>query len=130
MATTAPFYSIIDYAVDGPRSRSELVAAFVDLQERWVRFYPGYCAARIFASHGGRRVYDVVQWASESDYRHFESTSDTRGRLAAIEAAVGGVSGWAEPRMVGAPWFTPVHEVPPGHAPSEPISDMRASDAT
>lgn len=118
MTADTSFYSIIDYAVDGARTQSELIDAFIELQERWVRFYPGYRSARLFASLDGTRVYNVVHWASEADYRHFEATSDTEGRIAAIEAAVAGVSGRAEPRMTGAPWFRIAHEVTPGPAPA------------
>jgi C-6 monooxygenase len=114
MSTDAGYYSIIDYAVDGPRSQRELVDAFVDLQERWVRFYPGYRSARIFASVDGTRVYNLVHWATEADFQHFESTSDTAGRVAAIDAAIEQVSGWAEPRMSGPPRFRVAAEVGPG----------------
>ena len=107
------FYSIIDYAVDGPDSQRRLVDAFAALQERWVRSYPGYRSAQIFASVDGTRVYNVVHWASEAAFRHFEATSDTEGRSAAIQAAVEGVPGWAEPRMTGAPRFRLAHVVVP-----------------
>lgn len=108
------FYSIIDYAVDGPETQRELIDAFAEIQERWVRFYPGYRSARLFASIDGTRVYNVVHWASEADFRHFEETSDTEGRMAAIQAAIDSVPGTAEPRMTGAPRFTVAREVLPG----------------
>jgi C-6 monooxygenase len=111
------FYSIIDYEVDGPGSQQELAAAFAEIQRRWVSFYPGYESARIFASLDGTRVYNVVRWTSEADFRHFEQTSDTAGRVAAIQAAVAGVAGWAEPRMTGVPRFTVAHEVGPSLRP-------------
>lgn len=114
MSGDTGYYSIIDYAVDGPRTQDELVEAFAELQERWVRSYPGYCSARIFASLDGTRVYNVVHWASEADFAHFEATSDNEGRAAAIEAAIASVSGWAEPRMTGPPRFTLRREVLPG----------------
>jgi C-6 monooxygenase len=120
------FYSIIDYEVDGPGSQRELVDAFVELQERWVRFYPGYRSARIFASVDGRRIYNVVHWASEEDYRRFEATSDTAGRSAAIQAAVDGVSGWAEPRMTGAPRFRLARQVGPGPQRTDAVGSAGA----
>ncbi|MBL7499401.1 antibiotic biosynthesis monooxygenase [Frankia sp. CNm7] len=130
------FYSIIDYAVDGPDSQRELVEAFAEIQRRWVSFYPGYRSARIFASVDGTRVYNVVHWVSEADFRHFEQTSDTAGRVAAIEAAVAGVRGWAKPRMTGAPRFRVAREVGPGPrpagaaaAPTGPARSDRAEDA-
>ncbi|WP_394827195.1 antibiotic biosynthesis monooxygenase family protein [Pendulispora albinea] len=114
MSTDGSFYSIIDYTVDGTKTQHELVEAFVELQERWVRFYPGYHSARIFVSLDGSRVYNIVRWESEADYRHFEATSDTAGRVAAIRGALDGLSGKAEPRMSGKPHYKVVREVGPG----------------
>ncbi|MGX2993346.1 antibiotic biosynthesis monooxygenase family protein [Streptomyces sp. JNUCC 64] len=117
MSSTAAdpgFLSIIDYTTDGPATQAELVAAFASVQERWVRFYPGYLSARFHASTDGTRVYNIVHWASEADYRHFVETSDTEGRMAAIAEALAGLSGTAEPRMTGAPTYTVVREVGPG----------------
>lgn len=39
-----------------------------------VRFYPGYRSARFHVSTDGTRVYNIVHWASEVDYRHFDET--------------------------------------------------------
>lgn len=114
MSSDIGYYSLIDYTVDGPETQRELVAAFAELQERWVRFYPGYRSARFLASIDGTRVYNLVHWASEADYRAFEETSDTEGRMAAIQKALDGLSGQAEPRMSGVPRFTVVREVGPG----------------
>ena len=114
MSTDTGFYSIIDYTVDGPDTQRELVAAFADIQERWVRFYPGYRSARFHVSTDGTRVYNIVAWASEADYRNFVETSDTEGRMAAIGRALGGLSGRAEPRMSGDPRYVVVREVGPG----------------
>ncbi|ARQ69619.1 antibiotic biosynthesis monooxygenase [Streptomyces marincola] len=108
------FYSIIDYTVDGPETQKELVEAFAEIQERWVRFYPGYRSARFHVSTDGTRVYNIVHWASEADYRRFVETSDTEGRMAAIQEALAGISGDAEPRMNGAPTYRVVREVGPG----------------
>ncbi|SEG73849.1 C-6 monooxygenase [Thermomonospora echinospora] len=114
MSADTGFYSIIDYTVDGPRTQRELVEAFAEIQERWVRFYPGYRSARFHVSVDGTRVYNIVHWASEADYRHFEATSDTEGRMAAIRRALEGLSGRAEPRMSGDPRYVVVREVGPG----------------
>ncbi|MFG1946317.1 antibiotic biosynthesis monooxygenase family protein [Nonomuraea sp. NPDC048826] len=114
MSTDAGFYSIIDYTVDGAETQREFVAAFAEIQERWVRFYPGYRSARFHVSTDGTRVYTIVHWASEADYRHFVQTSDADGRLAAIGEALAGLSGKAEPRMTGTPTYTVVREVGPG----------------
>ncbi|QSB13240.1 antibiotic biosynthesis monooxygenase [Natronosporangium hydrolyticum] len=108
------FYSIIDYTVDGARTQQELVAAFAEIQEQWVRFYPGYRSARFFASVDGARVYNLIHWASEADYRHFEEVSDTEGRMAAIQQALAGLSGTAEPRMTNEPRYVMVRQVEPG----------------
>lgn len=107
------FFSIIDYEVDGPTSQQQLIDAFVDVQERWVRSHDGYLSARLLASVDGRRVYNLITWASEEQFRRFEEESDTEGRMAALAAAVEGVSGWAEPRMTGPPRFRQVAEVHP-----------------
>ncbi|MFI6430592.1 antibiotic biosynthesis monooxygenase [Rhodococcus oryzae] len=113
MSTDTGFYSIIDYTVDGPRTQTELVDAFADLQTRWVSFYPGYRSARFHVSTDGSRVYNIVHWASEADYRNFVETSDTEGRMSAIGAALKTITGKAEPRMSGIPTYTVVREVGP-----------------
>lgn len=114
MSKDSGFYSIIDYTVDGPETQRELVEAFAEIQERWVRFYPGYRSARFHVSTDGTRVYNLVHWASEADYRNFEEKSDSEGRMAAIQAALEGLAGKAEPRMSGDPRYTVVREVGPG----------------
>ncbi|MBX3213832.1 MAG: antibiotic biosynthesis monooxygenase [Labilithrix sp.] len=108
------FYSIIDYTVDGPRTQEELIDAFVEIQERWVRFYPGYDSARLFASIDGLRVYNIVRWESEAAYRDFERDSDNVGRHAAIRRALDSLSGEAEARMSGPPRYALVRVVLPG----------------
>ncbi|MDI6098905.1 antibiotic biosynthesis monooxygenase [Actinoplanes sp. NEAU-A12] len=114
MTTDTGFYSIIDYTVDGPATQRELVTAFAEIQQRWVRFYPGYRSARFHISTDGTRVYNIVHWASEADYRNFVATSDTEGRMAAIREALNGLSGKAEPRMSGNPTYVVDREVGPG----------------
>lgn len=114
MSTDTSFYSIIDYTVDGPDTQRELAAAFADIQERWVRFYPGYRSARFHVSTDGTRVYNIVAWASEADYRNFVENSDTESRMAAIHEALESLSGKAEPRMSGIPTYVVVREVGPG----------------
>ncbi|MEU2393528.1 antibiotic biosynthesis monooxygenase [Streptomyces sp. NPDC007369] len=118
MSGTTEFVSIIDYTVDGPQTQQELVEAFAALLERWVAFYPGFVSSRFHTSTDGTRVYNVVTWAGEAHYRNFVDHSDTEGRMAAIEAAVSGVSGTAEPRMTGAPTYRMVREVGPVVQPS------------
>lgn len=120
MSTDTGFYSIIDYTVDGPATQAELVDVFANLQEQWVRFYPGYRSARFHVSTDGTRVYNIVHWADEADYRNFVETSDTEGRTAAIQKAVEGLAGRAEPRMSGVPTYTVVREVGPG--PQQPAA--------
>ncbi|MEH0973946.1 antibiotic biosynthesis monooxygenase [Micromonospora sp. CPCC 205546] len=114
MSPDTSFYSIIDYTVDGPDTQRELVAAFADVQERWVRFHPGYRSARFHVSTDGTRVYNIVRWASRADYDNFVATSDTQGRMAAIAEALDGLSGKAEARMSGIPTYTVVREIGPG----------------
>ncbi|WP_430782355.1 antibiotic biosynthesis monooxygenase family protein [Actinoplanes sp. G11-F43] len=117
MSTDTGFYSIIDYTVDGHTTQHELVAAFAEIQEHWVRFHPGYRSARFHLSTDGTRMYNIVSWASEADYRNFVASSDTEGRMAAINAALQGLSGHAEARMDGAPTYTVAREVGPGPRP-------------
>ncbi|OYD70739.1 antibiotic biosynthesis monooxygenase [Rhodococcus sp. OK302] len=114
MSADAGFYSIIDYTVDGFDTQLELVEAFAEIQERWVRFYPGYSSSRFHLSTDGTRVYNIVRWTSEADYRNFVENSDTDGRMAAIEKALAGLSGKAEARMTGVPTYTVVREIGPG----------------
>lgn len=113
MNTDRGFYSIIDYTVDGRETQAELVKVFAEIQDQWVSFYPGYCSARFHVSTDGTRVYNIVHWASEADYRNFVESSDTEGRMAAIEKALEGLVGKAEPRMTGVPTYTVVREVGP-----------------
>jgi len=115
----AQFFSIIDYTVDGPQTQRELVEAFAQIQERRVRFYPGYRSARFLASSDGTRVYNIVAWASEADWRYFDETDDLAERQADIEQALARLSGAAEPRMSGAPRYTLVREVLPGPATAQ-----------
>jgi C-6 monooxygenase len=119
MSTESGFYSIIDYTVDGPDTQRELVDAFAEIQEQRVRFHPGYRSARFFVSADGTRVYNIVSWASEADWRHFDETDDRAARQAAIDDALRGLSGKAEPRMSGAPRYTLMREVHPGPPPAD-----------
>ncbi|TDB84982.1 antibiotic biosynthesis monooxygenase [Actinomadura sp. KC216] len=77
MSTESGFYSTIDYTVDGHDTQREFVAAFAEIQERWVRVHPGYRSARFHVSADRSRVCNIVHWASEADFRHFVETSDT-----------------------------------------------------
>lgn len=113
MDTDRGFYSFIDYTVDGRETQDELVKVFAEIQDQWVSFYPGYRSARFHVSTDGTRVYNIVHWASEADYRSFVENSDTEGRMAAIEKALEGLAGKAEPRMTGVPTYTVVREVGP-----------------
>ncbi|MDW5593836.1 antibiotic biosynthesis monooxygenase [Conexibacter stalactiti] len=112
-AADTGFYSFIDYTVDGPQTQRELIEAFAEIQEQRVRSHPGYRSARFFASTDGTRVYNVVSWASEADYLRFDETDDREQRQAAIQRALDGLSGHAEPRMTGAPRYRLLREVGP-----------------
>lgn len=114
VSADAGFYSIIDYTVDGFETQKEVVEAFAEIQERYVRFHPGYRSARFHVSTDGTRVYNIVHWDSEADYRHFVENSDGEARMAAISKALEGLNGKAEPRMTGVPTYTVVREVGPG----------------
>ncbi len=114
MSEDKGFYSIIEYAVDGPGTQAALVDAFAGIQERWVRFYPGYISSRFHVSVDGTRVINLVSWASEADYRHFEETSDLDGRLAAIHAALDGLPGEVESRVSANPRYRVAREIGPG----------------
>lgn len=113
MGGDAQFFSIIDYTTDGPETQQELVEAFAEIQQRRVRSYPGYRWARFLASADGTRVYNIVAWASEADWRHFDDNDDLAERQADIEQALSGLSGTAEPRMSGSPRYTLMREVRP-----------------
>lgn len=114
MSADTGFYSIIEHAVDGPETQRALVDAFAEIQERWVRFYPGYVSARFHVSTDGTRVYNIVHWASDADYRNFVATSDTDGRMAAIRAAMDALPGKVEARVSANPTYTVVREIGPG----------------
>ncbi|MCB5178503.1 antibiotic biosynthesis monooxygenase family protein [Streptomyces antimicrobicus] len=116
MDNETAFASIIEYEVDGPQTQAAFVAAFAELAERWVRSAPGFVSARFHAGTDGTRVHNVVTWRDEDAYRAFVETSDTEGRLAAIEAAVAGLPGTAVYRGTGAPTYRVVREVGPGPA--------------
>lgn len=108
------FYSIIDYTVDGPDTQHEIAEAFVGLQERWVRFHPGFHSARMLASTDGTRLYNLVAWRDEEAFAEFERTSDTEGRIAAIGRVIDGLEGQAEPRMTNLPRYRLLALVEPG----------------
>jgi C-6 monooxygenase len=80
------FFSMIDYAANGPDSQPDIAAAFALIQEDWVASYPGFVCARFFANTDGSSVRAIVQWASESDFKEFERLSDTAGRTAALKS--------------------------------------------
>lgn len=86
MSTQTNFYSIIDYTAGGPGMQAEIAAAFAQVQKDWVAFYPGYISARFLASTDGTRVRAIVQWESEEAFKNFEKTSDTEGRINALNA--------------------------------------------
>lgn len=119
MQDTRGFYSIIDYTVDGPQTQLELIEAFAGLQEKWVRFYPGYKSAHLFASTDGSRVYNIIHWDSEEAHREFERVSDNAARIAAIQGVIDSLKGKAEPRMSGPPRYRLVREVAPGPRPTD-----------
>lgn len=119
---TDGFYSVIDYTVDGEPTQNALIEAFATIQEEWVRFYPGYRSARLFASVDGSRVYNIVHWAGEADFRNFERVSDNAGRAAAIEIVLKSLSGKAEPRMSGPPRYRLARAVEPGPAPDAAVN--------
>jgi C-6 monooxygenase len=118
-AEALKFYSIIDYTVDAAETQRELAEAFEKIQKDWVRFYPGYLGAKILASTDGIRLYNIIEWRSEDDFRNFAKTSDTPGRLAAIGKALEGLSGKAVVRMTEAPHYGVLRTVKPGPAPSK-----------
>lgn len=113
MSGDARFFSIIDYTVDGPETQRELVEAFAEIQQRRVRSYPGYQWARFLASADGTRVYNIVAWASEADWRYFDQNDDLTERQADIEQALASLSGTAELRMSESPRYTLMREVRP-----------------
>lgn len=76
-------------------------------------FYRGYRSVRLLGSVAGTRLYNLVHWASEADYREFEKTSDTAGRMAAIQSALDGLSGADAPRMTEVPRYAVLREVAP-----------------
>ncbi|WP_410627871.1 antibiotic biosynthesis monooxygenase family protein [Amycolatopsis sp. cmx-8-4] len=119
MSTDTGFYSIIEHAVDGPETQRALVDAFAEIQQRWVRFYPGYVSARFHVSTDGTRVYNIVSWASETDYRNFVATSDTDGRMTAIQTAMDLLSGKAEARVSATPTYTLAREISPEPRPTD-----------
>ena len=119
MQDTKGFYSIIDYTVDGAETQHELIEAFAGLQEKWVRFYPGYKAAQLFASTDGTRVYNIIHWESEAAHREFERLSDNAARIAAIQSVIDSLKGKAAPRMSGPPRYRLVREVAPGPRPTD-----------
>lgn len=86
MKPLSHFFSVIDYTASGVESQPEIAAAFAGIQEDWVASYPGFVSARFLANTDGSSVCAIVEWASEADFRNFEQVSDTKGRMAALEA--------------------------------------------
>jgi C-6 monooxygenase len=86
MTPSDRFYSMIDYTSSGADSQPDIAFAFAQIQKDWVAAYPGFIAARFLASTDGTIVRAVVEWENEEAFRAFEQTSDTKGRMAALEA--------------------------------------------
>ncbi|MDD7973034.1 antibiotic biosynthesis monooxygenase family protein [Roseinatronobacter alkalisoli] len=86
---TAPkeFYSIIDYTAPEIEDQAKIAATFAQIQKEWVASYPGYVSARFLASTDGAIVRAIVEWESEDAFNSFEKESDSKGRIAALEAA-------------------------------------------
>lgn len=87
MKPLSHFYSVIDYTATGPDNQPDIAAEFARIQEDWVASYPGFVSARFLANTDGSSVCAIVEWASEADFHNFERVSDTKGRIAALEAA-------------------------------------------
>lgn len=66
-----------------------ILCRFAEIQVQGVRFYPGYRSARFLVSTDGTRVYDIVHWAGQVDYRASVETSDTEGRMLVNFAFIG-----------------------------------------
>jgi C-6 monooxygenase len=87
MKPLSHFFSVIDYTASGADDQPAIAAEFARLQEDWVASYPGFVSARFLANTDGSSVCAIVEWASETDFHNFERVSDTKGRIAALEAA-------------------------------------------
>jgi len=79
------FVIILEHTVEGPKQQRQLVEGLAELEKQWVRFHLGFLSARFHVSTDGTQVVNFVNWASEDDYRNFLASSDTEGRIAAIE---------------------------------------------
>lgn len=80
------FYSIIDYTSTSASAQLDIAKAFAKIQEDWVASYSGFVSARFLASTDGEIVRAIVEWESEEAFHAFESQSDAKGRLEALEA--------------------------------------------
>ncbi|URK86431.1 hypothetical protein LP421_17990 [Rhizobium sp. RCAM05350] len=80
------FYSMIDYTSSGAESQPDIALALAQIQRDWVATYPGFIAARFLAGTEGGIVRAIVEWETEVAFRDFERKSDSKGRIAALEA--------------------------------------------
>jgi heme-degrading monooxygenase HmoA len=87
MTPHSGFYSIVDYLFPKAEDPGEVAAAFAQVQSDWVASYPGYVSARFLANTEGSLVRAIIQWESEETFRAFETESDSKGRMAALEGA-------------------------------------------
>jgi C-6 monooxygenase len=94
------FVIILEYTVEGPEQQRQLVEGLAELGKQWVRFHPGFLSARFHVSTDGTRMVNFVNCASEGDYRNFLASSDTEGRIAAIEEVLAEEGMGAEVNLV------------------------------
>ncbi|MDL5511112.1 antibiotic biosynthesis monooxygenase [Arenibacter sp. M-2] len=107
------FYSIIEYDVDTPDVQDLFVELFAEVQEKFVAPYPGYISSTFVASIDGKRIYNLVHWASEADFDHFEKVSDAKSRLEAREQVISKLKDKAHFREVGSPRYRVLKTVTP-----------------
>lgn len=92
MATNEAFYSIIDYTAPSADAQKDIAKAFAGVQRNWVAPYPGFVSARFLASTDGGTVRAIVEWQSEAAFAAFERHSDSKSRIAALNAVFDALS--------------------------------------
>jgi heme-degrading monooxygenase HmoA len=85
MAPHSGSYAVVDYVFPKTGDPGEVAAAFAQVQSDWVACYPGYVSARFLAGTDGGHVRAIIQWESGEAFRVFQTESDSKGRMAALE---------------------------------------------
>lgn len=113
---------IMEYRVQGPEQQRQLVDGLASIVELSLHGAEGFLDARFHTSTDGHRVINVMNWATEADFRRFGATSDRTARDAAVQRVLDSIPGGVDAPAFGGP--PPTYTVARTVTPSlQPASD-------